>query len=820
MRRILSFAAAALATIGLVYLLDSRQVLPAPLGKLLSPQHGVWQNAEPVDQSYNLTYSFPQLTAPVSVHIDDRLVPHVVAQNEPDLYFVQGFLHAKFRLWQMEFQTHAAAGRISEILGEGPEGRILNYDRSMRRLGMVYAAEQSVKEMEKSPASLAQYEAYAAGVNAFIDQLTIAELPIEYKLLGYYPEKWSLIKTALFLKYMSYDLAGSESDLEFTNARSVFSSIEFEQLFYYLADSLKPVVPNTVQHPYPVMPAMNLDPPANADSLYFSFQADTVSTILENKPNPENGSNNWAVDGSKTASGRPILCNDPHLGLNLPSLWFEMQLTTPEFSAYGVSFPGSPNIIIGFNEHISFGFTNAGRDVKDYYDIRFQDKTKSAYWFNGAWKPADKRVEIIKIKGGKTLLDTVAYTIFGPVMYDDQYKVDNNQPERYLAVRWKAHDPSNDGKAFYDLNHAKNYEDYQSAIKNLTCPGQNAIFAAKTGDIAITQQGEFPAKWRRQGDFIMSGTDSSYMWKGMIPMEENPRMVNPERHYVSSANQLSVDGSYPYYTGTEFPIYRGYIINRMLDSMQGITPEDMMRMQMNDYVVKAEFARPILLRTNPAQLSQSARKYYGLFKQWNLRDEIGSEGATVFDFWWQELQRQIWDDEFEQSDLPMPWPSEFTLVESLLRDSVYAFTDNINTDKKENLEELLAQSLNLVSDTLDKLAAQNRLAWEKQKGTRVNHLLKVIQPFNRSNLPIGGGKGVINATSADHGQSWRMVIHMTDEIEAYGIYPGGQSGNPGSKYYDNFVDDWAAGKHHRLLFMKRGEISDPKIKWTMEFRKG
>lgn len=819
MRRILSFAAAALATIGLVYTLDSRAVLSAPLGKLLSPQHGVWQNADPADQSFNLTYSFPQLTAPVSVYIDDRIVPHVVAQNDADLYFVQGFLHAKFRLWQMEFQTHAAAGRLSEVLGEGPEGRILNYDRSMRRLGMVYAAEQAVKEMEKDPASLASYQAYADGVNAYIGQLTMSELPIEYKLLGYYPEKWSLLKTALLLKYMSYDLAGSESDLEFTNARSVFSSLEFEQLYYYLADSLRPIVPNTARNPYPVSPALDLEPPADADSLYFSFRSDSIPRVLENKPNPENGSNNWAVSGAKTASGRPILCNDPHLGLNLPSLWFEMQLTTPEFSAYGVTFPGSPNVIIGFNEHISFGFTNAGRDVKDYYEIKFQDNSKSAYWFNGKWKPTEKRVEIIKVKGAETLYDTVAYTLFGPVMYDDKFQVDENRT-RYLAVRWKAHDPSNDGKTFYELNRATNYEEYLSAIRNLTCPGQNAIFASKSGDIAITQQGQFPAKWRRQGDFIMQGTDSSYMWRGMIPMEENPHMMNPDRQYVSSANQLSVDAFYPYYTGTEFPIYRGYIINRYLDTMQGITPAHMMTMQMDDYNPKAEFAKPVLLRTNPAHLTESARRYYDIFKQWDLHNSVGSEGATVFDYWWRELQQAVFADEFGQTAHPMPWPPEYVLVESLIRDSAFSFIDDIKTDKKESLEDILALSLNKAAETLDKLAAEKKLAWEKQKATRVNHLLKVIQPFNRTDLPIGGGKGVINATGPDHGQSWRMVIHMTDEIEAYGIYPGGQSGNPGSRYYDNFVDEWAAGKYYRLLFLKRGVTSDPKIKWTMEFRKG
>jgi penicillin amidase len=193
-----------------------------------------------------------------------------------------------------------------------------------------------------------------------------------------------------------------------------------------LADSLKPVIPNTTLNPYPTVPAVNLDPPADADSLYFSFlNGDTISNVPDTKPNPENGSNNWAVSGAKTASGRPILANDPHLSLNLPALWFEMQLTTPEFSAYGVTFPGSPNVIIGFNEHISFGFTNAGRDVKDYYEIKFKDGTKSEYWFNGEWKKAEKRVEIIRIKGEPDLLDTVSYTLFGPVMYDENFRADD-----------------------------------------------------------------------------------------------------------------------------------------------------------------------------------------------------------------------------------------------------------------------------------------------------------------------------------------------------------------------------------------------------------
>jgi penicillin amidase len=815
--RFVSLAVAALVTIGLIFLFNTRQVLPAPLGRLLSPQHGIWQNAEPVDQSFSEELKFESLKGKVEVYIDEKLVPHVFAENDEDLYFVQGFLHAKFRLWQMEFQTHAAAGRLSEILGEGPGGRILEYDRNMRRLGMVYAAERSLNEMEKTPASKLIYDAYAEGVNAYISQLTESQLPIEYKLLGYYPEKWTPFKTALFLKYMSFDLAGREDDLEFTNARDNFSKSDFEKLFYYLADSLKPIVPNTPESPYPAMASIDMNPPLTADSLYFSYKkGDSLTYADTNKPNRENGSNNWAVAGSRTKSGRPILCNDPHLGLNLPSLWFEMQLSTPEFSSYGASFPGSPNIIIGFNENISWGVTNAGRDVKDYFDIEFQDEQKTAYKYNGQWMPTEKRVEILKVKGQPDKLDTVVYTNYGPVMFDDAFPA-KERDTRHLSVRWKAHDPSNEGLTFYGLNRAKGYEDYLAAIKHFTCPGQNFVFASRTGDIAIWQQGQFPAKWKRQGDFIMPGTDSSFEWKGMIAQEENPHQLNPPRGYVSSANQLSADGSYPYYTGNVFPVYRGYMINRMLDSAGPVGPEEMMKMQCDNYNIRAELSRDILMSTKDSLLDDASRKYFEIYLKWDNRNDVGSEGATVYHLWWGALEKAVWEDEYDKIGLPLPWPTENVLVESLHRDSAYSFLDNVNTPGVETLEQLLASSLRAATDSLEKLSAAGKLSWEKAKDTHINHLLRVIEPFSRLHLPVGGGKGIINATGPDHGPSWRMVVHMTDGIEAYGIYPGGQSGNPGSRYYDNFVNDWAAGKYNQLWLMKKEEKGDARVKWTMTF---
>lgn len=811
------FLASFIITIALIVVLGSRSVLPAPLAKLLSPQHGVWQNAEPLDLDYNASLNFPQVKGKGEVYLDDRLVPHIFAENDADAFFMQGFMHAKFRLWQMEFQTHAAAGRLCEILGDkSGETDLLNVpDRFFRRLGMGYAAENSLKVMEADPATKNMCDAYTSGINAYIQSLTQSSMPLEYKLIGYKPEPWTNLKTALFMKYMAFDLAGGEQDFEYTAARNAYSKVLFEKMLPISPDSLDPIIQRGTIY---ATPGIQPVAPVSADSSYFKFKKDsTVLPINPKKPEKENGSNNWALSGKKTKSGYPILCNDPHLGLNLPSLWYETHIQTPDFNVYGASFPCAPGVAIGFNDSCAFGFTNAGRDVRDYYEIKFKDASRKQYWFNGEWKQTDFRIERIKIKGKPDYIDSVAYTVFGPVMYDPSYANRSNDGKSY-AVKWKAHDASNEISMFYQLNRAKNYNDYLGAIKNLHTPGQNCVFAAKNGDIALWCQGEFPAKWKRQGDFIMPGTDSSYRWQGIIPQEENPHMINPERGFVSSANQLPTDGSYPYYLGGSFPNYRGWLINRKLNKMQQATPQDMMRLQNDNYNVFAEMAGPLFIKyMNEAALDADGKKYWDLLKKWELRNDAKERGPVVFDIIWTNFEKLVWQDEMKQTDSKL-WPDEPTLLEGLLKDSAYVFVDDISTPQKETIQELLLKAVQESVPELKKAEAAFGLEWAKYKGTRITHLLK-ISPFNSANLAIGGGQHIINATKATHGPSWRMVVQLTPETEAYGVYPGGQNGNPGSKYYDTFINYWVEAKYYPLWVMKKTETNDKRVKYKISFGK-
>ncbi len=812
--RILPFIISTVVTAGLVFALNKKWGSVPPMGKFLSPQHGFWQNAEATDHDFAADLKFPDLKGKAEVYFDERLVPHIFADNDEDLYFVQGYIHAKFRLFQMDLQTKAAEGRASEIAG----ARAVNYDKEQRRLGMKFAAENALKEMQKDPVSWTVFSAYTKGVNAYIHSLKKSEIPIEYKLLDFKPEEWTNLRTALLLKMMAKMLSsGTEDDLTATNAKTIFTEQEFNMIYPQVRDSLVPIIPKgTVFDPPSIIPVQ----PLSADSIYFGKKETTTAKEIS-KPDKNTGSNNWVVAGNKTQSGFPILSNDPHLDLSLPSIWFEQQLSTPTSNAYGVSLPGSPFVIIGFNDSIAWGVTNAGRDVKDFYSIKFKDESKKEYWYNGKWEPTQLRLEEIKVKGGATIYDTVAYTIYGPVMFDESFP-NANTKQQNLAVRWIAHDPSNEGYTFYKLNRAKNYDDYTEAIKTFDCPGQNFVFASKTGDIAIWQQGKFPARWNGQGLYIMPGDDPDYNWQGFIPQVENPHIKNPERGFLESANQRAVDSTYPYFIPGGYITPRGIAIERFLSPMSSITPDDMKKLQSNYFNVFAEDARLILLNyVQEDKLNADAKKYLDIVKNWDLEADPASKGQTIYQCWWDSLESAIWIDDITRSSPASHFPEEQTTMELLKKDSTsLKYIDNNNTPETETLYDLVTAALNSASINLSLKEKEGKLEWAKFKNPTIYHLLKdALMPFARTGLNMGGSGNIINAMTHSHGPSWRMVVHLSTVTEAYGVYPSGQSGNPGSKYYDNFVDTWAKGEYYPLWMMKKSDAIDQKVKWTMRFGK-
>ncbi len=792
-----------LITTALIWLCIS-PISPATfsIGRFFNPFEGFWQNASSTQEVSKETVELPGLQAPVEVVIDERQVPHLFAQNIEDLSFMQGYVTAKDRLWQMEFQVFAAGGRLTELVGRGPNDAVLKLDRQSRRQGMVMGAKNAQKEAMKNDSTRKVLQAYTKGVNAYISELSYGDLPLEYKLLNYRPEPWSTLKTALLLKYMANTLAARASDITNTNGLSTWGRETFNLLYPERLYEESPIIPekarprfarrNWSAWDFEAEPQPPIPPQYTPDSLL-------LPTNLLNQADRNIGSNNWAVSGSKSATGRPLLASDPHLGLNLPSIWYEIQLNAPEVNVYGVSLPGAPGVMIGFNDSIAWGVTNAGRDVMDFYRIQFRDHSREEYLFDGRWMKSQQKIDTFYIKGGEVFYDTIIHTHIGPVMFDRNF----GEYQVPLAVRWMAHDPSNEALTFLKLNQANNYKDYTAALADYQCPAQNFVFASNSGDIAIWQQGKFVNKWPEQGRFVLDGSRPDQMWDHYIPQTHNPHILNPARGFVSSANQHPADESYPYYYNGSFEGYRNRRINELL-LKDTVSVEDMKAFQQDNYSIMAQDVLPLMLNDlDSANLSTEEQQVVGELKRWEYLFDADKAAPVIFQRWWDILYKSIWEDEFKAVEVPLTWPKVTTTI-SLLRDSLsFRFFDNLETPTvKETRVDLINAAFKQAMRELKKeYGGMKNWQWAKYKGTQIIHLARQ-KAFSRYNIPIGGYRYILNATSKQHGPSWRMVVALGDKVEAYGVYPGGQSGNVGSVNFDDFIDDWAAGNYFKLLFMQ------------------
>jgi penicillin amidase len=824
-----------LFTTALIWLLNSSIGSLPPLGRLLDPVNGCWAAAEPTDKNFSRHLKIRGLQQPVNIWLEDRLVPHIRAGNDHDLYLAQGYVHAYFRLWQMDLQTRAAGGRISEVIGK----KGLEFDRGQRRKGMVYAAERSLKAMEADPRTEQMLDAYTAGINAYIHSLSFRELPLEYKLMNFTPEPWTNLKCALLLKYMADDLTGKSDDIQLTMLHDELGEDQFNFLFPEKIKGSKPVIPEGTKFDAPSL----RQPAYPGDSVWAHFTAAgqaTAQTYSSHKyaaatspgdvrdPESESGigSNNWAISGKHTASGAPILCNDPHLGLNLPSLWFEIQLTAPGINTYGASLPGAPGIVIGFNDAISWGFTNNYRDVKDYYDITASDC--NTYLFNGRQVPFDKRVERIGVKGESELLDTVLYTLHGPVQYDATFP-DPKKTGHMLAMTWMAHRPTNEVLALYLMNRAPDYNAFVAAIQHFECPAQNFAYADKAGNIAMWGQGRFINKWKGQGKFVMEGRDSGTLWGQDIPMNENPHVLNPPQGYVASANQRVTDSTYPYWYNGDFVEFRSWAINLSLTSNFGeritgpyrsiFSFERMMRLQNQTWSYLLQ-SLPESLWANVDESTYNNRIQSSGWKLSDRDEDVYSDGlgplnkeSTVYQIWWSQLYKDIWQDEFPNSTL---YPLAERTMQLLLTDSTSQYYDDRTTPQKETLRDIVQRAFKETTDSLDKLKATTGLEWYKVKNTSLTHLAK-IPAFSYTQLKTGGWGNTINAMKQHHGPSWRMIVEMGKTIKAYGVYPGGQNGNPGSRHYGDFIDYWVAGNYYELQFLAATTVRNPfRYAWILQ----
>jgi penicillin amidase len=456
--------------------------------------------------------------------------------------------------------------------------------------------------------------------------------------------------------------------------------------------------------------------------------------------------------------------------------------------------------VIGFNQNIAWGVTNAGRDVRNWYEVQFTDASRTHYILDSQEIASTLRIETIHVKGKGTILDTVIETQFGPIIYDKKFSQSPMPTD--LALSWTNYLASNELKTFLGLNKAKNHQDYLQALESFYCPGQNFIYADVSGNVAIKQQGLFPKTPVDKDKFVLKGHSSLQMMDQFIPINENPYVLNPERGFVSSANQHPTDNNYPYYYSSgDFEAYRNRRVNEVLASKTKHSIQDMKNLQGDNLGLMAKEFLPVFLQMlSPSNLQNPTIKE---LETWDFFYNEDSKMATFFDIWMKNFEEMVWD-ELKSEKVVYDFPKSIVLYHILKSEPQFVFFDNKSTSAIETAQDIVNQSFEKSVQDYQK----NKQAWWEYKDTEIPHLAK-IPAFGRYHVPTGGNKHIVNATWKDWAPSWRMIVEMKpNRPEAWVCFPGGQSGSPASKFYDNQINSWAKIGYRKVVFsFKPSELS-------------
>lgn len=769
------------------------------------------------------------LQAPVSVYRDERGVPHIVASNEHDLYMAQGYVTAQDRLFQMDLFRRLVSGRLSEAFGAA----MIENDKYLRTLMLHRSAEQSL--LAHPPEVIAALEAYAAGVNAYIEQAAARKrLPPEFVLLGYTPEPWEPVHTVGIAKMMAMDLGGNwETEVWRVLAGAKVGGERIAELWpQYPADA--PVIVATGEAPGPDAGADLAAAPERglggmlADVLAepgLLAAASALQPYVTGGSRADIGSNNWVVSGARTQTGKPLLANDPHLGIQMPAIWYQTHLSIPaeDFDVIGVTFAGAPGIVIGHNRHIAWGVTNVGPDVQDLYIERPHPDDPYQFEYMGKYEQATVYREEIRVKGqDEPVIHEVIVTRHGPIISDVAGSEDN-RPESRLALRWTAHDPSADLAAFLYINRATNWQEFRDALRHFTVPAQNFVFAGADGTIGYRAQGHVPIRRNGDGMLPVPGWTDEYEWEGFIPFDSLPESVNPPAGYIATANNKVVGDDYPYFLGNDWASpYRAARIVEVLDAASGVTAADMITLQTDVANLQARLLLPVLLPAAEAGLAAGAGLPAGTdgipaaetvqaalqqLQQWDQQDRADSTGAALWHAWYAAIVQELFLEDLGE-DLFRQMPLQRQVTDQLILDAADGRVSSWFGER--GLEGVAVTALQRAVAALGDGWAN--VKWGDLHQVRFDHPLgqvAILQKlFSTKPYPVGGSGVAVLATGNNmrqigafpvtSGPVWRQVVDLADPAgNAWDLNGAGQSGHPLSPHHHDQAEAWTAGEYAR-----------------------
>jgi penicillin G amidase len=791
--------------------------------------------------------SFPQvegdirlsgLNAPVDVYRDKFGIPHIYATTTHDLFFTQGYVHAQDRFWQMDFWRHIGSGRLSEMFGESQ----LETDQFLRTLGWVRIAQQEFAAM--TPAEQAILQAYADGVNAYLADHQGSALSLEYAILklltpDYTPEPWQPYQSLTWAKVMAWDLGEGQMSYE----------IELAELLGFLTpDQVNEIVP-----PYPsdhpvIVPGFKVEATSSARqenlkllaglSPLFTRLATRVNNLdallaLDAGASPESiGSNNWVISGQRTSTGKPLLANDMHLGVQMPSIWYEVGLhcmnkgASCPFEVTGYSFAGVPGVVVGHNDRVAWGFTNVGPDVIDLYIEKINPDNPNQYEVNGEWVDMEIIKDTIHVAGGEPVELTARYTrhgpviseVYGPLVKPEAVASLGLSKEYVVAMRWTALEPNRLISAILGYDAAQNWEEFRNAARNFTVPSQNTVFADIDGNIGYQTPGNIPIRNPdHTGRLPVPGWTDENEWQGYIPFDELPHTFNPPVGYVATANNAVVTPDYPY--PISYYWAEGYRAQRIVDMIEQapspITIEYIQQMHGDNRDLNAETLVPILLQVqlNDATLEEAR----SLLQGWDFQDHMDSAPAALYNVFWKNLLADTFHDDLPEKHWPEGGGRWFEVMRNLVKEPDNAWWDDRNTPEKENRDQIFARSFAAAVKELEVAQGKNKQKWNwgdlhtitfENQSLGQSGVAPIEAIFNRGPFRTSGGDEIVNATgwsavepyTVESIPSERMIVDLSNFSNSLSIHPTGQSGHAYHPHYIDMADMWRKIEYHPMLW--------------------
>ncbi len=758
------------------------------------------------------------LTAPVIITYDTLAVPTISASNLPDLFFAQGYITAQDRLWQMDMTRRFASGDLAVALGP----KYLKYDREQRILGMRQVAARAAANME--PQQRAQFEAYAAGVNAYIEQHR-KTLPLEFRFLGYAPHVWtvedSLLVGLSMTEFLNHGLYKDKLEKEKILAKlgpeltaDLFvdtswrdhppgadsSPIELETPQESTPDEEEqsPQGPNQKSGSEKQIPRGQSSFPQNPEKQIPRFARDDKPFGDPQHADDQHlrpGSNNWVISGAHTASGKPLLSNDMHLDLEIPNVWYEAHLTAGDFDVVGVTLPGMPYVIVGHNLRIAWGFTNLGPNVEDLYVEKFNDQGE--YLTPQGWVKPERRQEIIRVKGKPEVTLDVLITRHGPIITDLILG-----ETRKLALKWTVYDLQATRIPFFAIDSAQNWQEFETAFSQFGAPGQNVVYADVDGHIGYQATGLIPIRSTGDGSLPVPGDDDAHEWTGYVPYDKLPSVYDPPSGIIATANGRVTSDGYPYELSIQWMSpYRTQRLYKLLNAPKKFTPADILAIQTD---VVSSFDRFCAERfvygvDHTAHASARAKSAAELMRNWDGTMDVDSPAATIAVFSREKLKELLLQPRLGAEWQDYKWFMSSVWLENVLDHQPPRWLP----PGYSGYDELLTRAVEEAVDDASATRALSLWKWGRVHRVDIQHPFWSHFPILKKgagtgSLPLSGDEETIKLVAPHFGPSERLTVDFSNLDGTTLDIVNGESGNIFDEHYN---DQWDAYYHGRTFVL-------------------